>query len=60
MKGIGMKGIKFPIDTWRVGILLRWGSVWIGFHYAPFTKRLCINIVPFVTVWVVAPGGYTP
>lgn len=45
---------------WRCGILFRLGSCWIGAHYAPHNKRLCINLVPFVTIWITAPGGRVP
>lgn len=48
------------IQPWRAGVLFRWGSVWIGAHYASKHKRLCVNLIPFVTIWVVAPGGDTP
>lgn len=38
----------------RFGVLLRWGSFWVGAHWAGAHKRLC------VTVWVVWPGGDVP
>lgn len=44
----------------RVGILSRWGSCWIGVHWSRRNRRACINLVPFVTVWIVAPGGSAP
>jgi hypothetical protein len=47
-------------DTWRVGVLFRWGSIWVGAHWSGPHKRLCVNFVPFVTVWVTAPGGDVP
>lgn len=42
------------------GILFRWQSFWIGAHWSPYNKRLCLNLVPFITVWVTARGGSTP
>lgn len=43
------------------GILFRWQSFWIGAHWSPYNRRLCVNLVPFITVWVTAPkGGITP
>ncbi|MDT4329793.1 hypothetical protein RPD76_07715 [Methylomonas sp. MV1] len=49
-----------PIQTWRYGWLFRPGSLWIGAHWSPANKRLCINLIPCVTVWVVMPGGFAP
>jgi hypothetical protein len=48
------------LPRWRAGVLFRWGSFWIGGHYAAHHKRLCVNLVPFVTIWVTAPGGDVP
>jgi hypothetical protein len=45
---------------WRVGVLFRFGSVWIGAHWSRVNRRLCINLIPFVTIWVTAPGGVMP
>jgi hypothetical protein len=28
----------------KIGLLLRWGSFWIGAHWAPNHKRLCLNL----------------
>ena len=44
----------------KAGILCRLGSAWIGAHYSQHNRRWCINIIPFVTVWVTLPGGKTP
>lgn len=49
-----------PIQTWRYGWLIRLGSFWIGAHWSPGNKRLCINLLPCITVWVVMPGGFVP
>jgi hypothetical protein len=45
---------------WRAGVLFRLGSVWIGAHWSRANRRLCINLIPFVTIWVTAPGGVMP
>ena len=45
---------------WRCGWLFRWGSCWVGAHWSSYNKRLCINFVPCVTLWVCMPGGITP
>lgn len=42
------------------GVLCRWQSCWVGAHYSPYNRRWCINLVPFVTVWVCAKGGVVP
>lgn len=44
----------------RIGVLARPGSAWVGVHWSGCNKRLCINLIPFVTVWVALPGGREP
>lgn len=44
----------------RAGILWQPGAAWIGVHYSPYCQRWCINVVPFVTLWVAKPGGKIP
>lgn len=44
----------------KAGILFRWGSAWIGVHWSPFNRRACINIIPFVTIWITLEGGNVP
>lgn len=44
----------------KTGILFRWYSFWVGAHWSPQNKRLCVNFIPFVTVWFTAPGGKVP
>ena len=54
---------KIVVDTsdrWQWGTLFRWESAWIGCHYSPYNKRYCINLIPFVTIWITKPGGKTP
>ena len=48
------------LPHWRWGVLFRWGSVWIGAHWSRRNRRICINLIPFVTIWVTAPGGVAP
>lgn len=47
-------------ECWKYGWLLRWGSAWVGAHWSKRNKRLCLNFLPFVTLWITAPGGKTP
>ena len=44
----------------KAGLIFRWGSCWIGAHWSPYNKRLCINLLPCVTIWVTTPGGVEP
>lgn len=44
----------------RAGLLFRLGSAWVGVHYSPHHKRFCINVVPFVTLWIIRKGGVAP
>lgn len=44
----------------KAGLLLRWGSAWIGVHWSTANRRLCINVVPCVTLWITLPGGRAP
>lgn len=44
--------------TW--GFKPRLGSFWVGVHWAPYNKRLCVNLLPCLTVWLVWPGGRVP
>jgi hypothetical protein len=48
------------MSFWRWGVLLRWGSAWVGAHWSSTNRRLCINPIPFLTIWVTAPGGNAP
>jgi hypothetical protein len=42
------------------GLLLNLSSMWIGAHYSPAHKRLCVNLLPCVTLWWTKPGGQLP
>jgi hypothetical protein len=42
------------------GILLNPHALWIGMHYSAFNKRVCINLLPMLTIWIAFKGGATP
>lgn len=44
----------------KFGILFRPQSFWIGCHWSPKNKRFCLNILPFITFWLVSEGGIEP
>lgn len=48
------------IFTYKVGILFRLASFWIGIHYSKSCKRWCINLVPCVTLYICKPDGHIP
>ncbi len=35
-----------------IGLLNNLSACWVGAHYSSYNKRLCINFVPFLTLWV--------
>jgi hypothetical protein len=47
-------------ENMKYGILFRAQSWWIGAHYSPVNKRLCVNLIPLVTIWIAANDGITP
>lgn len=61
---LGLLGILLRVCAdalgWQCGVLARWGSFWVGWHWSPYNRRVCINLVPCVTVWVTLKGGNTP
>ena len=52
--------MKNLTGRYAVGWLFNLSSLWVGVHYSQFNKRWCINLIPCVTIWVVAPGGNYP
>jgi len=56
--GVALSLSNNPGTKW--GILFRWGSWWIGGHWSDHNKRLCVNPVPMITIWITAEGGETP
>jgi hypothetical protein len=49
--------MKLPV---KIGIIFRWGSLWVGAHWASYNKRLCVNLLPCCTVWMIWEGGKEP
>ena len=47
-------------NHWRLWFVVRPGSLWIGVHWSPGNRRLCINLVPCLTIALVFPGGIDP
>lgn len=43
-----------------VGLLFNPSAWWVGAHWSSHNKRLCINLIPCLTVWVTLPGGGLP
>lgn len=44
----------------KAGFIFRPGSLWVGAHYASYNKRLCLNLLPMVTLWMIWEGGNEP
>ncbi len=44
----------------RWGLLFNYRALWIGMHGSKPNGRLCINLLPCLTVWVCRPGGKQP
>ncbi len=44
----------------RAGLVLNWRAAWVGAHWGSYNRRLCINLLPFVTLWITMPGGVEP
>lgn len=56
---------KVRISRWALGshvlgVYLNLGAVWVGGHWSSYNRRLCVNLVPCLTVWLVLPGGNEP
>jgi len=45
---------------WSLGLLFNRHAWWVGCHYSAFNRRYCVNLVPWLTVWVRLPGGKEP
>ena len=48
------------VDKVTVSVRFSLTSAWIGVHYSKRERRVCINLVPFVTIWVALKGGRRP
>jgi hypothetical protein len=44
----------------RAGFKFQLGAWWLGAHYSSYNRRVCINFLPCLTVWIAFPGGKTP
>ena len=44
----------------KIGVLFKPGSFWIGAHWSARNRRLCVNLVPCVTIWIAMNGGTPP
>ena len=44
----------------KIGVLFKPGSFWIGAHWSARNRRLCINLVPCLTIWIAMNGGTPP
>lgn len=44
----------------KAGVLFNGGAMWIGFHWSPFNRRWCINLLPCLTFWVALKDGKPP
>ncbi len=42
------------------GFKPRIGSFWVGAHWSPYNRRLCVNLIPCTTVWFIWEGGRAP
>ena len=42
------------------GVLFNHRAFWLGYHYGARDKRLCINLLPCLTLWWARPGGVLP
>ena len=51
--------VRYLMDC-RIGLLCRWGSFWLGWHWSPYNRRLCVNLVPCCTIWIALPDGRVP
>lgn len=52
--------VEIGATTYKIGMLFRLGSFWVGVHVSPLHNRVCINLVPCVTLWIVGRFGDIP
>lgn len=48
------------VDTTTVGVKFSFAHAWVGAHWCKFNKRICITLIPFVTIWIAFKGGFRP
>ena len=51
---------SMKLGRYTIGMQCRLHSFWVGVHYSPYNLRYCVNLVPFITIWLVLPGGCVP
>lgn len=56
----GYRGQMGPRAKYRVGLLFNPNGVWIGAHWSDTNRRLCVNLLPCLTLWLVLDGGREP
>ena len=44
----------------KAGLLFNKAAWWVGVHYSPYNQRFCINVIPWLTIWVTRSGGTVP
>ncbi len=44
----------------KIGLKFKLGSFWIGWHWSGYNKRLCLNLIPCMTIFFVLKGGNLP
>ena len=42
------------------GVLFNPAAVWVGVHYSHHHQRVCINLIPCLTLWWCGPRGELP
>ncbi len=47
-------------EIMKIGILFKLANFWIGFHYSEKCNRVCINIIPCVTIWITLENDIVP
>ncbi len=51
---------KRAVGAKAVGLLFNKHAWWIGVHYSKHNKRVCINLLPCLTLWATQRGGTEP
>lgn len=55
-----VKSWRGPLRGCVIGVLWNPHALWVGAHYSKYNRRLCVNIVPCLTVWLSLEGGTEP
>jgi hypothetical protein len=42
------------------GVLFNPHALWVGGHYSSWHRRVCINLIPCLTLWWCGPRGELP